>query len=93
LIDNGSVKGDSQAEIDIRALAVDFDKKTWKDDAAAFRATGHELNVPATVERSRLGNGAHIWIFFERPVPAAVARRLGSLLLTRTDLTGVFCTS
>ena len=65
-------------------LAVDFDKKTWKDDAAAFRATCHELNVPAAVERSRSGNGAHIWIFFERPVPAGVARRLGSLLLTRT---------
>ncbi len=65
-------------------LAVDFDKKTWKDDAAAFRTTCHELNVPAAVERSRSGNGAHIWIFFERPVPAGVARRLGSLLLTRT---------
>ena len=65
-------------------LAVDFDKKTWKDDAAAFRATCHELNVPAAMERSRSGNGAHIWIFFERPVPAGVARRLGSLLLTRT---------
>ena len=42
------------------------------------------LNVPAAIERSRSGNGAHIWIFFERPVPAGVARRLGSLLLTRT---------
>jgi len=65
-------------------LAVDFDKKTWKDDAAAFRATCHELNVPAAVERSRSGNGAHIWIFFEQPVAAGTARRLGSLLLTRT---------
>lgn len=65
-------------------LAVDFDKKTWKDDAEAFRATCRELKVPATIERSRSGNGAHIWIFFERPVPAGVARRLGSLLLTRT---------
>lgn len=52
-------------------LAVDFDKSTWKDDVAAFRTTCHELNVPAAVERSRSGNGAHIWIFFERPVPAA----------------------
>jgi hypothetical protein len=63
---------------------VDFDKSTWKDDVAAFRTTCHELNVPAAVERSRSGNGAHIWIFFERPVPAGIARRLGSLLLTRT---------
>ena len=65
-------------------LAVDFDKKTWKDDASAFRSTCGELNVPAALERSRSGNGAHIWIFFERPVPAGVARRLGSLILTRT---------
>ena len=65
-------------------LAVDFDKKTWKDDALALLATCRELNVPAALERSRSGNGAHIWFFFDRPVPACVARRLGSLLLTRT---------
>jgi hypothetical protein len=65
-------------------LAVDFDKKTWREDAAAFRETCNTLGVPASVECSRSGNGAHIWIFFERPVPAGLARRLGSLLLTRT---------
>ncbi len=65
-------------------LAVDFDKKTWKEDALAFLATCRELSVPAALERSRSGNGAHIWFFFDRPVPAGVARRLGSLLLTRT---------
>jgi hypothetical protein len=65
-------------------LAVDFDKKTWKEDAAAFRETCSFLGVPASVECSRSGNAAHIWIFFERPVPAGLARRLGSLLLTKT---------
>jgi superfamily II DNA or RNA helicase len=65
-------------------LAVDFDKKTWKEDASAFLATCREFNVPAALERSRSGNGAHIWFFFERPVPAGAARRLGTLLLTRT---------
>jgi superfamily II DNA or RNA helicase len=65
-------------------LAVDFDKKTWKDDASAFLATCREFNVAAALERSRSGNGAHIWFFFERPVPAGAARRLGTLLLTRT---------
>jgi superfamily II DNA or RNA helicase len=65
-------------------IAVDFDKTTWREDGTAFFATCRELNVPAVLERSRSGNGAHIWIFFERPVPAAVARRLGSLILTRT---------
>lgn len=65
-------------------LAVDFDKKTWREDAAEFRQTCNSLGVPAAVECSRSGNGAHIWIFFDRPVPAGLARRLGSLLLTKT---------
>lgn len=63
---------------------MDFDKKTWKEDVAAFRETCSAIGVPASVECSRSGNGAHIWIFFERPVPASLARRLGSMLLTRT---------
>ena len=36
-------------------LAVDFNKKTWQLDAAAFLATCHEMGVPATLERSRSG--------------------------------------
>jgi superfamily II DNA or RNA helicase len=65
-------------------LAVDFDKKTWQDDAAAFLATCQELNVPAALERSRSGNGGHVWIFFDRAIPAVTARKLGCAILTRT---------
>jgi superfamily II DNA or RNA helicase len=65
-------------------LAVDFDKKTWQADVAAFRQTATDLGVPVAVERSRSGNGAHAWIFFSTPIPAAEARRLGSLLITAT---------
>ena len=50
-------------------LAVDFDKKTWQKDATAFLAVCHELKVPAALERSRSGNGGHVWIFFERGDP------------------------
>lgn len=35
------------------------------------------------VERSRSGRGAHIWIFFEEPISAALARRFGAVLLAR----------
>jgi hypothetical protein len=55
-------------------LAVDFDKKTWQKDAAAFLAVCCELNVPAALERSRSGNGGHVWIFFDRAIPATTAR-------------------
>jgi hypothetical protein len=64
-------------------LAVDFDKKTWADDACAFVAICQELGVPAALERSRSGNRAHVWIFFDRALPATTARKLGSLILTR----------
>jgi hypothetical protein len=65
-------------------LAVDFDKKSWQVDTAAFLETCRELQVPTALERSRSGTGGHVWIFFDRPVPAVVARKLGALLLTRT---------
>lgn len=64
-------------------LAVDFDKKTWQQDATAFLAACREQGVPAALERSRSGNGGHVWIFFERALPATTARKLGSVILTR----------
>lgn len=65
-------------------LAVDFDKKGWQEDSKAFLETCRELGVSASLERSRSGNGGHIWIFFEQAIPSATARKLGSLILTRT---------
>ena len=65
-------------------LAVDFDKENWQRDVAAFAATCRKKNVPVAVERSRSGNGAHAWIFFAQAITAAVARKLGSALLTET---------
>ena len=49
-------------------LAVDFDKATWTEDARAFVKTCDEMAVPSALERSRSGNGGHIWIFFESPI-------------------------
>jgi superfamily II DNA or RNA helicase len=65
-------------------LAVDFDQKTWKDDASSFVDSCREWNVPSALERSRSGKGAHVWVFFAAPVAATFARRLGAALLTRT---------
>ncbi|HVW28091.1 MAG TPA: DEAD/DEAH box helicase family protein [Polyangiaceae bacterium] len=65
-------------------LAVDFDKSTWKEDVRAFAETARRMGVPALVERSRSGNGAHVWFFFSEPVPAATARKMGCHLLTTT---------
>lgn len=65
-------------------LAADFDKDTWMDDVSVFLETCHSHNVPSILERSRSGNGGHVWIFFQEPIPVDLARRLGSYLLTRT---------
>lgn len=65
-------------------LAVDFDKKSWMDDARAFSETCRLLKVPAALERSRSGKGCHVWIFFSSPVEASIARQLGCYLLTET---------
>ena len=65
-------------------LAVDFDEAEWKEDALAFVQSCHELGVPATLEISRSGNGAHAWVFFTRSVSARDARRPGTAIISHT---------
>lgn len=65
-------------------LCADFDEENFKSDVTAFRKTCEEFDIPISVEISRSGNGAHAWIFFEEPVSASVARKLGSGVLTKT---------
>lgn len=64
-------------------LAVDFDEEAWQEDVSAFREACVSCGVMPAVERSRSGNGAHIWFFFSEPVTAADARKFGSGLLTQ----------
>ena len=65
-------------------LAVDLDGDAWQQDARAFRETCKRLSLPITLERSRSGNGGHFWLFFSEPIPATLARNVGSHLLTET---------
>jgi superfamily II DNA or RNA helicase len=65
-------------------LAADFDKECWADDARALLDTCHAKGVVGALERSRSGNGGHVWIFFSEPIPARTARQLGSALITET---------
>jgi superfamily II DNA or RNA helicase len=62
-------------------LAVDFDGPAAMLDALAYVKAARALEVPAGLEVSRSGLGAHVWIFFTEPLAAEVARRLGSGLL------------
>lgn len=65
-------------------LAADFDGDHWQEDATAFTRTAKLNGIHASIEISRSGDGAHVWIFFTQPMLAATARRLGSALITLT---------
>ncbi|MFT3906694.1 MAG: DEAD/DEAH box helicase family protein [Steroidobacteraceae bacterium] len=65
-------------------LAVDFDDAEWREDAGAFMQSCVELGVPAALEISRSGEGAHAWIFFSTRVSARDARRLGTAIISHT---------
>ncbi len=67
-------------------LCTDFDDKScehgYKNDVLAFVNVCKTWNAPCYIERSRSGNGAHVWIFFDTPVTAYKARKLGNAILT-----------
>jgi len=43
-------------------------KNEWQSDIAAFHETCRTYRIPAVIERSRSGNGGHVWIFFQDSV-------------------------
>lgn len=63
-------------------LAIDFDDVAWQSNVAAVRIVCTDWGIPCSIERSRSGEGAHLWIFFSDAVPCSNARKLGSALLT-----------
>lgn len=63
-------------------LALDLDGVGWQEDVAALVNVVQNLGLPVALERSRSGNGAHLWFFFVQAVPAIQARRLGAHFLT-----------
>ena len=70
-----------------RLLACDFDGGSWALDALAFLDRCHDAGVPAVLERSRSGDGAHVWVFFEHSVAATAARAMGMGLLRQAMAT------
>lgn len=64
-------------------LAADFDKEDWFRAVKAVSEACDLYQVPHIIERSRSGNGGHVWIFFSQAVEAAKARKLGNGLLVK----------
>ncbi|MGQ0621026.1 MAG: TOTE conflict system archaeo-eukaryotic primase domain-containing protein [Panacagrimonas sp.] len=65
-------------------VAADFDEAEWGEEALAFMQSCRELDVPAALEISRSGKGAHVWIFFAGSVAARDARRLATAIISHT---------
>lgn len=63
-------------------LAIDFDDEGWEKDICTLREVCEEKEIPFGVERSRSGNGAHVWFFFNENISAVSARKFGTALLT-----------
>ena len=69
-----------------RFLCCDFDDKNcehgYQEEVRAYVSVCRDWNIPAYIERSRSGNGAHVWILFSEPIKAKTARCLGNAILT-----------
>lgn len=60
-----------------RLLACDFDGPGWVLDALAYHDAALAAGIAVALERSRSGDGGHVWMLFADEVPAASARRIG----------------
>lgn len=67
-----------------KLLVVDFDSDNYQTESLSFLSVCDRYHLPAYLERSRSGNGAHVWFFFKDFVKASVARKMASLLLEAT---------
>ena len=71
-------------------LAADFDDDKWLEECNTFLKVCTENEIPAYLERSRSGQGGHIWIFFEQPYPAIRSRKIILSLLEKSGVFSVF---
>lgn len=71
-------------------LVADFDKKNWIAEAKTFLNACEQRNISAYLERSRSGNGGHVWIFFEQPYPAIRSRKIFISILEQSGVFSLF---
>lgn len=71
-------------------IAADFDKAHWENESQQLINACSKYNILAYLERSRSGQGGHVWIFFDQPYPAAKSRKIFIQLLEESGIFSVF---
>jgi hypothetical protein len=71
-------------------IAADFDGDTWLTEAQKFIKACQASDLPVYLERSRSGNGGHVWLFFSEPYPSFKSRRIFLSILQTTGIFSVF---
>lgn len=71
-------------------IAADFDGDNWLKEAQKFIGTCQAASLPVYLERSRSGNGGHVWLFFSEAYQAFRSRKIFSSQLQGAGVFSVF---
>ena len=67
-------------------LAIDFDGSEWFEPARRVSEVAQTYQLNSYLERSKSGNGGHLWFFFTERISAYTARQMGKLFLSKAGI-------